>query len=178
MIQCWGLERAGLPALFASRPEEADELLRQVGVNAQAVRQQPFVTWRAGRAACGPRSRIPGQRATARAAVMLGRLPWRFGPAAREALEAAVCGVRRGPAAATGASPGASTSIAAVSTERADGTSGTGVACDDVAAGAGAAASSAALRQDPGGVAEVTRVASSETAPCGRDDPTHQRHGG
>ncbi|MFM7978556.1 MAG: hypothetical protein ACKPKO_04505, partial [Candidatus Fonsibacter sp.] len=60
VVQCWGLERAGLPGVFVSDPDEADELFRQAGVHAQAARQLPFTTWRANGS--------PGQRATGRVA--------------------------------------------------------------------------------------------------------------
>ena len=127
LVQCWVLHEAGLPAMFRADPDTADELLRQARINPQAARQQPFVGWRAGRDSFGPACRIPGQHATGRTAVQVGRLPWSLGRAACEALEAAVVHVRAGEARGSG---GAGMDLDAGARER-----GTGAASDAGALG-------------------------------------------
>eukprot|EP00974_Lingulodinium_polyedra_P078601 7612600-Lingulodinium_polyedra.AAC.1 len=53
---CWCMEQAGIAELYNTDFAEARELVRQLGVNAQAGRQAPFDLWQQ---AAGPVNRRP-----------------------------------------------------------------------------------------------------------------------
>eukprot|EP00974_Lingulodinium_polyedra_P047510 4559829-Lingulodinium_polyedra.AAC.1 len=49
VASCWCTEQAGIAQRFRTAPEEAAELVRQMGVHFRANRQKPFLSWRRGR---------------------------------------------------------------------------------------------------------------------------------
>eukprot|EP00974_Lingulodinium_polyedra_P057853 5570872-Lingulodinium_polyedra.AAC.1 len=59
----------------------------QAGSPSPALRQQPFLNWARGRAGCFPACNIRGQRARARSARQLTRLPRTLATQVRGALD-------------------------------------------------------------------------------------------
>eukprot|EP00974_Lingulodinium_polyedra_P129288 11209490-Lingulodinium_polyedra.AAC.1 len=57
------MEQAGIAQLFRANPEDAAELIRQMGVHFRAARQRPFSYWRRGETACVSKLVFPGQGA-------------------------------------------------------------------------------------------------------------------
>eukprot|EP00974_Lingulodinium_polyedra_P115954 11157396-Lingulodinium_polyedra.AAC.1 len=81
------MERAGIAELYRRGSIRARALVRQVGANTHAKRQDPFSAWERGDRGCGHAARFPGQRASPRQSKGLGRISWRLSEDALAAFE-------------------------------------------------------------------------------------------